>query len=477
MTGSCPPVRDLQRLVRAQIDDRDAQPLLQHLRQCARCLEIRNTFQADEPPPAAPLSEEQTTDEDEDLAVTWLGGLPPKSGPSTPPADDRSRVRTPIPPAPAKAPSGVLPVSPSRATLPRVSADSTQELVSLLAPPQEPGELGRLASYRVLQVLGSGSTGVVVLAEDVHLRRQVALKVMKPAPEADDLARQRFLREAQATAVLDHDHIVAIYQVGEDRGVPFLAMKLLQGETLDDRLKRDGQLFIHEVLRIGREVAEGLEAAHERGLIHRDIKPANIFLEAGQDRVKIVDFGLARAVSDDVHLTKTGTIVGTPAYMSPEQAHGARVDHRSDLFSLGCVLYRMCTGRTPFKADDTLGMLTAITQDQPLPIKAFNADVPDELAGLVSRLLAKLPEGRPQSARSVADVLGAIAELAAARATGGPPRPPRGRSERRLWVTLLGMMILGGLTWAAVCYGPGVARAVRAQVREWADETSRAGNR
>src|SRR5207244_1514663 len=167
----------------------------------------------------------------------------------------------------------------------------------------------------------------------------------------------RFLREAQATAALEHDHVIPIYQVGSEGGVSFLAMPLLRGETLDDRLAREGRLSPAEALRIGREVAEGLAAAHECGLIHRDIKPANVWLEdrspkrpagepvsgppAATSRVKILDFGLARPEADDAHLTQTGTISGTPAYMAPEQAAGTEIDQRCDLFSLGSVLYQM----------------------------------------------------------------------------------------------------------------------------------------
>ena len=219
---------------------------------------------------------------------------------------------------------------------------------------------------------------------------------------------------------------MTIYQIGEDRGLPFSAMKLLQGETLAARLEREEQLMVHEVLRIGREVARGLEAAHEKGLIHRDIAPANIFLEADTGRVKILDFGLARTSTEDLHLTRTGTVLGTPAYMSPEQARGDRADHRSDLFGLGCVLYRMCAGKNPFSADDTMGMLLALANEQAPPLKAFDPDLPDEVVGLISRLLAKLPEGRPQSATAVPNMLESIeASVTAVRAAGPAGLSPR----------------------------------------------------
>ena len=183
--------------------------------------------------------------------------------------------------------------------------------------------------------------GVVFQAEDPHLRRLVALKVMRPSLAGSAEFHRRFLRKARLAAAIDHEHIVTVYQVGEDRGVPFLAMQMLRGQTLADRLERTGgRLPLPEVLRIGRETAEGLAAAHSRGLVHRDVKPANIWLEEGRGRVRIVDFGLARGAEPDAQFTQAGAVIGTPAYMAPEQANGTAVDARCDLFSLGAVLYR-----------------------------------------------------------------------------------------------------------------------------------------
>jgi serine/threonine protein kinase len=297
------------------------------------------------------------------------------------------------------------------------AADSTQEIYDFLAPPQEPGELGRLGPYRVVQVLGIGGMGVVFQAEDLQLKRLVALKVMRPGVLASAVARQRFLREAQTCAAIDHEHIVTLLQVGEDRSVPYLAMQLLQGETLEERLKRDVKLPLAEVLRLGREIASGLAAAHERGLIHRDIKPANIWLEtlpgAGEPstprcRVKILDFGLARAFGGEAHLTQSGVIVGTPSYMAPEQAEGGAVDPRSDLFSLGCVLYRLCTGQLPFKGATTMAILRALELEQPQPPHLLNPEVPRPLSYLILKLLAKRPDDRYPSARTVVEALARI---------------------------------------------------------------------
>jgi WD40 repeat protein/serine/threonine protein kinase len=288
---------------------------------------------------------------------------------------------------------------------PPTSSDQVDEKYDFLAPAEQPGELGRLASYRVLKVLGSGGMGVVFLAEDLLLHRQVALKTLKSSVAANDVNRKRFLREAQAMAAIEHDHIAPIYQVGEARGVPYFAMQWLKGETLGQRLERESRLPVPEILRIGREIADGLAAAHERGLIHRDVKPSNIWLEADSGRVKLVDFGLARGTTDDVHLTDSGFVVGTPAYMSPEQARGRPVDGRSDLFSLGCVLYRMCAGQVPFQGTDTLGTLAALALDTPKPIRECNPDVSPALADLVTKLLAKNPDERLPDARAVSEAL------------------------------------------------------------------------
>lgn len=281
------------------------------------------------------------------------------------------------------------------------SADS-----GLLRKPEAPDELGRLGNYRVLRIIGSGSMGTVYEAEDLKLYRRVALKVMKKARARKITNREQFLHEARATAKIEHDHIVTIYQVDEDAGVPFLAMKLLVGESLEDRLSREAPLHPAEVIRIGREVAEGLEAAHERGLIHRDIKPANIWLEEGRDRVKIVDFGLARsAVDSEADEAEKNYLIGTPLYMSPEQARGSELDTRTDLFSLGAVLYRASTGRLPFQGRTARSVIEAVKRETPPPPRQVNPSVPPYLSRLIMDLLEKSPDNRPYSARSLITAL------------------------------------------------------------------------
>src|SRR5260370_25800388 len=202
------------------------------------------------------------------------------------------------------------------------------------APAQQPDGLGRLGPYRVLKVLGAGGMGIVLQAEDPQRQRLLALKVMKPVLAVHSEARQRFLREARAAAAIEHDHIVAIYHVGEDQGIPFLAMPLLRGESLEDRLGRCGKLSLAEGLRIGRETALALEAAHERGLIHRDIKPSNLWLEGERGRGKVLDFGLARAAGANTPLTQHGFVLATPQYIPPQHAPSQPSASRPPPFSL-----------------------------------------------------------------------------------------------------------------------------------------------
>ncbi len=300
-------------------------------------------------------------------------------------------------------------------------------------PPAAPGELGRLGHYRVLRVLGRGGMGAIYLATDEKLGREVALKVMLPEAAAVPTARERFLREARAAAGIEHDNVVAIHHVGEESGVPFIVMPLLKGETLADRLERDGHLTAAEATRVGREAALGLAAAHARGLVHRDVKPANIWLEAGTGRVKVLDFGLARPDdSGRLHLTQSGTVMGTPAYMAPEQAAGDPVDHRADLFSLGCVLYEASTGRRAFAGTTVMAVLTKIATHTPPPAATL-AEVPLALSDLIARLLAKRPAGRPQTAAGVAMVLHGPAGPESAVTTTYSVAPPR-KPRRRAWV-------------------------------------------
>jgi uncharacterized protein (TIGR03067 family) len=276
--------------------------------------------------------------------------------------------------------------------------------LDFLSPSQKPGSLGRLGHYEVLELVGRGGFGQVLRAFDEKLHRVVAVKVMAKEIATNALARKRFLREAQAAAAVTHENVVAIHEIQESGPVPYLVMQFVDGKSLQQRIKEEGSLELKEILRLGLQIASGLAAAHKQGLVHRDIKPANILLENGIQRVKITDFGLARAV-DDSSISHSGIVAGTPQYMSPEQADGQPVDHRSDLFSLGSVLYAMCTGRSPFRGSTTLAVLRRVCEETPRPIQELNPDIPQWLCGLIAKLHAKKPAERYQTAKEVAGLL------------------------------------------------------------------------
>lgn len=276
--------------------------------------------------------------------------------------------------------------------------------LDFLAPTDDPHMLGRFGGYEISGVIGCGGMGIVLKGYDPALSRYSAIKVLAPHYATSGAARQRFAREAQAAAAVVHDNVIAIHGVDEFNKLPYLIMPYIKGESLQTRIERDGPLSTTEVLRVALQTARGLAAAHDQGLVHRDIKPANILLPANIERVVITDFGLARA-ADDASLTRSGVIAGTPQYMSPEQARGEPVDARSDLFSLGSVMYAMCTGHPPFRAETPYGILRRITDHQPRAVREINADVPDWLDSIVTRLLSKDPEVRHASADEVSALL------------------------------------------------------------------------
>lgn len=277
--------------------------------------------------------------------------------------------------------------------------------LDFLTPTDKPNCLGTLGQYEAIEVVGRGGMGLVLRGYDTRLNRVVAIKVMAPELAVNPMAVKRFLREARAAAAVSHDHVVTIHAIEEDNKPPFIVMEYVDGKSLHQKVDEAGALDLKEILRIGMQTARGLSAAHEQGLIHRDIKPANILLENGIERVQLTDFGLARA-TDDVSVTQTGQIAGTPQYMSPEQAEGKLLDSRSDLFSLGSVLYTLCTGRPPFRAESVVAILRRVTEETPRPISEINAEIPEWLEAIIGKLLAKNPDERFQSADEVASLLG-----------------------------------------------------------------------
>lgn len=334
------------------------------------------------------------------------------------------------------------------------------ESLDFLSPPSHPEMLGRLGRYEIERVIGSGGMGVVLKGFDTELNRPVAIKVLARHLAHSGAARQRFARESRAAAAVVHEHVVSIHNVEADGEVPFLVMQYVAGESLQSRVDRDGPLDAKEILRIGIQAASGLAAAHEQGVVHRDVKPANILLEDGVERLLLTDFGLARTV-DDASLTHTGIVAGTPHYMSPEQANSEATDHRSDLFSLGSVLYFMTAGRPPFRADRAMGVLHRICHDRHRPAWQVNDDIPDQLSDIIDRLLEKKPSRRFSSALEVKEALARL--LANVQQRGYRRRSRVVRFIRRH------PLVAGGAT---VCVASAVVAAIVMTLRSYLNENA-----
>ena len=257
--------------------------------------------------------------------------------------------------------------------------------LDFLSPPSHPEMLGQLGRYEIERVIGAGGMGVVLKAHDTELNRPVAIKVLAAYLAHSGAARQRFSREGRAAAAVVHEHVVSIHNVETQAEMPYLVMQYVPGQSLQTRVDQHGPLSVKEILRIAIQAAAGLEAAHAQGVVHRDVKPSNILLENDVERALLTDFGLARA-ADDATVTRTGVIAGTPHYMSPEQGSGGSIDDRSDLFSLGALLYFMATGHPPFRAERALAVLNRICNDRHRPVWEVNPDIPDELSDIIDRL-------------------------------------------------------------------------------------------
>ncbi len=289
------------------------------------------------------------------------------------------------------------------------------------ALPETPEPFANFGAYRIIGIIGQGGMGMVFLGHEARLHRTVAIKVLNPTLASDSGARERFLREARVAAAIRHEHVITIHAIDEAMGLPYLVMEHVQGESLQQRLDRDGPLPVEDIVRVAEQVAAGLAAAHAQGLIHRDIKPANILVEARSGHVKIADFGLARP-AEEGGITLSGVVAGSPQYMSPEQARGLRADERSDLFSLGCLLYALCFGHSPFRAESVSASLDRVRNGAVEPVTRLNPAAPAWLGDIIDRLLEKDPDRRLQSAEAVIEAL---------RGHAAPPASAWGRGCRR----------------------------------------------
>ncbi|HUF35527.1 MAG TPA: serine/threonine-protein kinase [Gemmatimonadales bacterium] len=330
-------------------------------------------------------------------------------------------------------------------TLLEADPGAEERLTGALFDSDPIGLTGRTVShFRVLGRLGSGGMGVVYSAEDTRLNRVVALKLPLPEYRLDSSVKARFLREARSAAALDHPNLCSIYEVGESEdGLLFMAMARYRGETLKARLAREGALGVPDALEIARQIAQGLGAAHEAGIVHRDLKPGNLML-LPDGIVKILDFGLARV--RDLSLTEPRTLLGTAAYMAPEQIGGDEVDGRADLWALGVVLYEMLTGRQPFRGEHEISIAHAIVHEEPSPPSELRRELPSHVEGVVLGLLRKDPARRYRTAADVA------ADVAAIQFGHAPSRLGRARraSPALRWSAVVGLAAAVPLVWAAL---------------------------
>ena len=286
----------------------------------------------------------------------------------------------------------------------RLERHAAASLRDFLDPPRHPEMLGQLNEYEIERVVGRGGMGVVLKGYDRELNRAVAIKVMSPHLAHNATARKRFEREARAAAAVVHPNVIPIHGVSSAHGHPLIVMPFISGRSLQAHVEQQGPLETKDIVRIGIQIAAGLSAAHQQGLIHRDIKPANILIEHDVSRVVITDFGLARA-ADDVSVTQTGWLAGTPHYMSPEQARGAPLDARGDLFSLGGLLYFLATGREPFRGETPMAVLHKICHENPPRASEVHSDVPPELSDIIESLLEKSPQQRLATAARLQHLL------------------------------------------------------------------------
>ncbi len=432
----CPDQTYLKKFLLGQLPVAEIEDCQHHLSQCDPCVEtIEN------------LSIGDTFTE---LAIDAI-----QNDPSDATGQDEALIEKTIQQAEAWSVDDVGPVPTAD-----LSLDKAAEVQRLVREPVEAGDIGAVDHYRLLRLIGAGSTGIVYLAIDTKLDRHVVLKVLRPS--LGELARQRFIAEAKATAAIDHPNVVTIYDVGNDGPLSYIAMQWIPGRTLEQLLSEHETLSVETTRQLVEQIANGLTAAHQRKLIHRDIKPANIWIPENDEPAKILDFGLVRVNDEDPQLTCTGMIAGTPCYMSPEQSRGDQLDERSDLFSLGCLMYQALSGKLPFRSDNALATLRSIQHDQPLELARIDPTIDQATSDLVMCLLAKSPARRPATAQALIQALHAdpqawefdVVETQFAETI------PKRRTVSTLWKLIAAMLIGVGLAALGFAYGQQIVRLV-----------------
>ncbi|QEG21917.1 protein kinase domain-containing protein [Mariniblastus fucicola] len=442
-TPECPQPETLSQFLLGKLDPKTSLECESHLADCEPCVETINGLQIDDTFHSLVVGTsaedpESVTDSDESVVSNLIHRL----------ID-----------AGAKSQSGAAVSTPNQ---------RAADVLGMLDSPSGHDSIGQIEHYRIEEVLGCGSTGVVFRAVDENLDRPVAIKVLRPT--LGDAARQRFVEEAKATAKLNHPNIVTIFHVGDSGPLAFIVMQWLPGETLEDRLSRQSVLPSDTVRKLGTQIALGLSAAHQKGLVHRDIKPANLWITE-EDQIKILDFGLVRMMDESPQLTCTGMIAGTPCFMSPEQSRGDELDARSDLFSLGCVLYQCLCGKLPFVSSNALATLQAIQRLQPESPASLEPTVDSDLSDLVMMLLEKSATRRPKTSRDLAIALEANRSDWPFECSPQPDSQIDSKHVSRtqtngsfndrpfsLWKTVAGVLAIAALGWAGFLFGPQIIR-------------------
>ncbi len=411
----CPDAHALRAFAEGAADAGVAASLKQHLASCAYCRGVAEGLVA-----TRKVSRPGDTGWTEAQRAPADAGTPELTAAFTQEFNGKSREDLPDPAASGDALEPEEEPSDRSATALALSDEDDDELdLSFLLPPVRPDTLGRLGDLDVLGVLGQGGMGVVLKAYDSALNRVVAVKVLAPALAGRSRPRRQFLAEARAAAAINHPNVVTIHDVKIQRGMPYLVMEYLGGQTLRQRIMNGPRLRPLEIVRVALQIARGLAAAHEQGVIHRDVKPGNVMLEDDLERIKITDFGLAQVTHSLTDQSSLDRIIGTPAYMSPEGIHGQTVTERSDLFSLGSVIHAMVTGHSPFHGAQPVDILHKVVSLDPTPLHAINSAIPRPLSLLVTQLLDKDPDRRPPSASAVAAVLNDL--LASLQLQGNRP--------------------------------------------------------
>jgi serine/threonine protein kinase len=396
MPEHCPPRTSLQSFAAGTIGEAEAQSLEDHLATCLDCARQLDTITREQLASLGPIQAAAAADSPSPalahLMETALGGFNASS---------------------------------------RQSAEAAVR--AAFDPPKRPDAIGAFAGHDILEIAGSGGMGVVLKAHDPTLHRDVALKVLSPNRAWNDQDAERFLHEARTIASLQHDHVVAIFSAGREKGLPYLVMPFHAEGTLERQLQLTPTLAASDVARIGLQLARALEATHAKGVLHRDIKPSNVLLEGGLERVRLADFGLAQAVltdrsaehcsageheapkPSDARRSPRPVIAGTPHYMSPEQARGEAIDARSDLFGLGALLYQLATGRPLYNGADAASVLAQASRGDAKSVRVINAALPRALTNIIDRMIAPQPQDRFASAREVVEALDQLANRAGRR--------------------------------------------------------------